>query len=593
MNKGIAWFLRDFVAAAVILSIIYLGGAGGCGGGTANNETGQADSVPASNAALSGVQTGLASSVTSVFQTLSPALSSGSQGGLVLGGRHNKHEDAAADCTVDDPNNPQVITCTVPCEAGNGTATYTFTVTSDSMVTFESQYGDCVVSACGEDVVLNGGDSGSVELNADGSVSGNVTTGNCGSGGIDATGADGTVTNIDYTLNFSGGASGETLTGSFCINGTSQTISSADDLNTFDCQEGDAIDECGDSCQASCSSSGDPSCDASTCEDACGTCFDSCVAATGCDSAACLDDCDQECGGIGGVSNCPAGAPEGSFCGNAGPTLQVSTVAPVPTVLQTSIDFYSTIDGASGTANVTAGPTGATDDTVFTFTNPFPGDALVGAMATLPSSILLAPPSLAPALPMTATSLGGTVTPVPLASSDFGVWAITHEDIFSTGPSPVPLTTYSTYAGGALLTTLPITGTPTYTGEMAGVLADTPTGGSDDVSGHVSLAVSGGTISGSVTNICTASGPSTLVAFNSCTSGTPFADITLTGTISGNGFSGQATTASIAGATIQQMNGNFYGLTGDEIAGTFTISVPALGVPGPGLILIGSFGAKQ
>ena len=35
------------------------------------------------------------------------------------------------------------------------------------------------------------------------------------------------------------------------------------------------------------------------------------------------------------------------------------------------------------------------------------------------------------------------------------------------------------------------------------------------------------------------------------------------------------------------MNGSFYGATANEIAGTFTISEPS-----PGMIFIGSFGAK-
>ncbi len=35
------------------------------------------------------------------------------------------------------------------------------------------------------------------------------------------------------------------------------------------------------------------------------------------------------------------------------------------------------------------------------------------------------------------------------------------------------------------------------------------------------------------------------------------------------------------------ITGNFYGTTANEVTGTFTISVPS-----PGMILIGSFGAK-
>ena len=74
-----------------------------------------------------------------------------------------------------------------------------------------------------------------------------------------------------------------------------------------------------------------------------------------------------------------------------------------------------------------------------------------------------------------------------------------------------------------------------------------------------------------------------------------FTDISLssgTGIITGNSFSATVTTPSIANATITTMTGNFYGATANEVAGTFTISVPTPGGTGPGLILIGSFGAK-
>jgi hypothetical protein len=64
------------------------------------------------------------------------------------------------------------------------------------------------------------------------------------------------------------------------------------------------------------------------------------------------------------------------------------------------------------------------------------------------------------------------------------------------------------------------------------------------------------------------------------------------GTITGNSFSATVTTLSIPGATTMTMKGNFYGATANEVAGTFTISVPTPGGTGPGLILIGSFGAK-
>ena len=297
-----------------------------------------------------------------------------------------------------------------------------------------------------------------------------------------------------------------------------------------------------------------------------------------------------------------------------GPTLQVSTQAMIPTVLQTATAFTSTGSGNSGTATVTAGPTGATNNGIYTlasFANPYPVFPLVGAVATLPSSIVL---SSGTALPMTSSSLGGTAG---LTLADFGMWAITNAV-----PPPLPpnsVITYSAYAGGAQPTaTMPTISSKTYTGKMTGVVAHMPIGGSDDVSGMVSLTVnyaSGtGTISGSLglmPGITTAAGASTVTPCNwpvsaaQCTYAAyrswaglswPFSDVSIsigTGNVTGSSFSATVTTPDIASATITTMTGNFYGANADEIAGTFTISVPSLGSPGPGMILIGSFGAKQ
>ena len=269
------------------------------------------------------------------------------------------------------------------------------------------------------------------------------------------------------------------------------------------------------------------------------------------------------------------------FTATGGPTLQVSTIAMIPTVLQTSTDFTSTISGNSGTANVTAGPLGTAPDSIFTLSSSPTQTTLVGAVATLPSSILLTSGAV---LSMTATSLWNTI---PLASADFGMWAITN-DIPNQPPSPVPVMTYSAYAGGTLTSAMPTSGTVIYTGKMTGVLANTPIGGSDDVSGNVTLTVdfTNGTINGLFTTISNVAGVSTLSG-TTAFSGT-FADITLSGGIvSGNSFSATIATTSIPGATNMIMNGSFYGATANEIAGTFTISEPS-----PGMILIGSFGAK-
>jgi hypothetical protein len=168
--------------------------------------------------------------------------------------------------------------------------------------------------------------------------------------------------------------------------------------------------------------------------------------------------------------------------------------------------------------------------------------------------------------------------------------------------------TYSAFAGGTQLTTaMPTSGTKTYTGKMTGVLANSPLGGSDDVSGNVSLTVdfANGTITGGfpggllTNNVVTAPGVSTVnPLITTYTVYAPlqslpnplFGDIAVAsgGSITGNGFSTALSTLSIPLATTMTMKGNFYGATANEIAGTLTISVPT----GPGLKLIGSFGAK-
>ncbi len=286
-----------------------------------------------------------------------------------------------------------------------------------------------------------------------------------------------------------------------------------------------------------------------------------------------------------------------TFTAVNGPTLQVSTQAMVPTLLMTPTAFTSTTTGGVTTATVTAGPAGVPNDGIFTLVSPY-SDSLVGAIATLPGSILLTSGPLS----MTSTSLGSSAG---LVHADFGGWAIRDA---VTPPMPAnAVITYITFAGGTqLTTTMPTSGTATYTGKMTGVLANTPIGGSDDVSGNVTLNIDfgAGTISGSLglmPGVVTTPGVSTItpcvypVSAPACTYtayapplNVPFNDITLSnGTITGNSFSATVTTPAITGATTMTMTGNFYGATANEVAGTFTISAPS-----PGMILIGSFGAK-
>lgn len=284
------------------------------------------------------------------------------------------------------------------------------------------------------------------------------------------------------------------------------------------------------------------------------------------------------------------------FMASAAPTLQVSTIAMIPTVLQTSTSFTSTGSGTSGTATVTAGPLGGFSPSNFdgiylpaSFTIPYPVYTLVGASASLPVAISLASGD---ALSMTASSLAGTVTP-SLTFSDFGIWAIQNVVPLAGSQPPFRMMTYSAYEGGTQLTTTLPGGSVTYNGNLTGVLENSSVGGSDDVSGTVSLNVdfANGTVSGQLTNISNFPGASTLPGTTAFT-GT-FAPIVLSGgVISGNSFTATVATPSIVAPSVATLSGHFYGITASEIAGTFTISVPGQGTPGPGLTLIGSFGAR-
>jgi len=305
-----------------------------------------------------------------------------------------------------------------------------------------------------------------------------------------------------------------------------------------------------------------------------------------------------------------------------GPTLQVSKMAMIPTSLMTPVTFMSSTASGITTANVINGPAGAQFNSILTSTNPNPGETLVGAVATLPNSISLA--SGSPTLTMAATSCSGisgappcqAASLLPMNYADFGVWAI--NNVVGTQPTD-SLITYSAYAGGSTATTsmtMPTSGTATYFGKMTGVLANTPVGGSENVSGDVTITVSfasgGGTITAlTINNIANTPGSaSTLTpcvyptAAPACTYAvyapyeTPslsslFGDITLgTGSVSGSSFSAVVSTPSVPNESIQLLQGHFYGPSANEMAGTFTISKPGLGVPSQGMILIGSFGAK-
>lgn len=275
------------------------------------------------------------------------------------------------------------------------------------------------------------------------------------------------------------------------------------------------------------------------------------------------------------------------FISSGGPTLRVSTVAIIPTVLMNGVDFTSSTAGGVTTSTVTAGPNGTPNNGVFTLGNPPPnGASLVGAIATQPGTILVAGTPLA----MTSIRLAGSVG---LTAADFGVWTI--RDVLAAPMPANAITTYGAFAGGtALPTGMPGSGTVVFNGSMAGVVSTTTVGGSDDATGTVSLTVdfAAGTVSGSISSILTTPGVSTLTPYTVYAPAidNPFRDMVISGgVISGNSFTATVTSPTIPSATNTTLRGTFYGTGANELAGTFVLSDPS---SGPGKIFIGAFGAK-
>jgi len=75
--------------------------------------------------------------------------------------------------------------------------------------------------------------------------------------------------------------------------------------------------------------------------------------------------------------------PPNLFVATGGPTLRVSTVTIIPTVLMSPVDFISSTISGVTTSTVTSGPPGIPNDGVFTLGNPpAAGASLIGAIAT-------------------------------------------------------------------------------------------------------------------------------------------------------------------------------------------------------------------
>ena len=289
--------------------------------------------------------------------------------------------------------------------------------------------------------------------------------------------------------------------------------------------------------------------------------------------------------------------PPETFVASGGPTLRVSTQSIIPTVLMSELDFVSSESRGLTTSVVTAGPNGTTFNGVFTLgkppsgSPPAAGGSMIGAIATqatLPPGTITTSGAITvagEALQMNSIRLGSFVG---LTAADFGLWIV--EDVVAAPAPPNAYTTFGAFAGGALPTvSMPTTGTVTFNGKMAGELAIMATGGSDDANGDVNLVVdfATGSVTGSISNIATTQGLSTLVPY----APNQFLDMTIigNGVISGNTFTATVTSPSIPSATITTIKGKFFGSSANELVGTFVLSDPS---PGPGMTFIGAFGAK-
>jgi len=181
---------------------------------------------------------------------------------------------------------------------------------------------------------------------------------------------------------------------------------------------------------------------------------------------------------------------------------------------------------------------------------------------------------------------------VGLKYADFGIWNISPTG--NNAGSQTPL--YVGAGGGAKAghgetSTMPTTGSATYTGGAAGYVVKGGTGG--EFYGTSSLtanfATGGGTVTGSISNI-------NVYSFNNNALMGTMNSISISATISGAGNSaaeysgttsaqaGAGTAFDITGAT-GSIKGGFYGPSAQETAGTFQMS-------GGGAQIVGSFGAK-
>ncbi len=334
MNKQKGFFLGLLPVLLVAVSL-YLGGLGGCGGGGGGGggggDGGDSPSgtdlsdidgqTSSTNAALSGIQSSLTGSMSAMSGL------GGSGGALRLKGQEGGlPEDCTDDgtqtccpageggtCCVDNADVAAgniAGTCTFTC-AGGGTWTSTFTGTANSS-TGEHTLDSCLLEGCGETVVCSGSLTDSFTFSEDGSASGSITTGTCGTGGLQCVSPDGETHAIDFTISFSGSAATgpSSFSGEFCHNGESQTFDDPREFYSNACAMGDDYGECAETCEAESAAvetgSGEMDC-ASQCgagSDQFSSCMTDCAGADGnnCDAMAdgdekwdCLDGCFDQC----------------------------------------------------------------------------------------------------------------------------------------------------------------------------------------------------------------------------------------------------------------------------------------------------------
>lgn len=255
----------------------------------------------------------------------------------------------------------------------------------------------------------------------------------------------------------------------------------------------------------------------------------------------------------------------------------MATVTGPATVLGATT-FTATLNPATGNAT-SATMAGAVDGSVPALTTLVAGTAYTG-VATNGQTVNVG--NFGTLVPGTASSPAAG-----LLYSGFGMW-----EMYPTTAGAATYTT-SVWAGGTqFTTTMPTSGSATYSGMTDGLVLVTAAGVSTPygIAGALALTANFATsaITGNITGTVAIDG-------NTGMNAGAFNNVALAGTINGNAFSGTATAgalpaginpAAIAAGTAGTTSGHFYGPTANEVTGVWSMS-------GGGVQAIGSFGAKQ